>query len=351
MLRVSFFVSIGLHVLLFSLVSVFVSPQEQRITLSEQRFRVELRKQRIAANSGQTETPLARAPRKMIPQRPLESQHEASSPLSATQKRQQQSAQAPQLRFPEQTPRIIPKQAELKPLQRERKPVIESQDFLVQAQTFPTPVPTPKPTPAPTAKPTPIPRPKPTPVPTAKPTSRPTARPTPIPTQQPTIKPTAIPTTMIARHTTEKSVAAPATVTPMPASSGSHAQENEQSSQEQRNHQQNSQQGQEKQKSQAQPDPGVLQGYLQQVVKKINAHKTYPRQARKKGWQGTVVVKVRILSDGVLAQLELETPSDYDTLNKAALESINKAQPFPKFPDEMGSRTLTINIPIQFTLK
>jgi len=101
----------------------------------------------------------------------------------------------------------------------------------------------------------------------------------------------------------------------------------------------------------AQPDPEVLQRYLQQVVKKIEARKAYPRQARSKGWKGTVVIKVQIVSDGTITQLERVTPYEYDTLNKAALEAIKKAQPFPKFPDEMKSQSLIINIPIQFTLK
>lgn len=342
MLRVSFLASVGLHVLIVSLVSVCVSPQERHISLSEQRFRVEFRKQVIVSPPGQADTPLTSVPRKAMALPQFEPQRDISLPLSMVQRRQQPPAPTSQPRFPEQSARIVPNQAVIQPRKIERSPVLEPQDFLAQAQAFPKSAPKPKPTVGPTPEPTPVPTPKPTPVPTAQST--------PVPTQTLPLKPTGMPTRTIAQHSLEQTILPTATVMPSTASSHSQPQEETRSSQEPRGREENLA-GQAEQRSDVQPDPGILQRYLQRVVKKIHARKTYPRQARSKGWQGTVVITVRILADGTVTQLELAAPLEYDILNKAALEAIKKAQPFPKFPGEMQNPSLTINIPIQFTLK
>lgn len=342
MLRVSFLVSVGLHVLIFSLVSVCVSPQEKQTSLPEQRFKVEFARQKITANSAQTDERLNSAPRKTMAA-PLQRQTDFPPPIPTTQKRPQQPVISPQIRFSD---RSVPEQVVLLPPTPQRESVLTPPDFVAIAQTFPTPVPTPKPTAAPMAKPTPIPKKKSTPVPTPQPTPVPTA----IQTQQPTPMPTTAPAAAAVRQIPEQPAKLKTTVASTPASSHSQPQERTQSAQTQLVRQEQSETEGE-QEIETQPDPDVLQRYLQQVVKKIDARKAYPRQARSKGWQGTVVIKVQILSDGTVAQLELATPSEYDTLNKAALEAIKKARPFPKFPDGMKSPSLTINIPIQFTLK
>ncbi|GAK59673.1 TonB family protein [Candidatus Vecturithrix granuli] len=329
MLRVSLFASLGLHFLILSLVSVFVSPQERQPAPPEQRFKVEFTRQKVAANSTQTDERLNSAPRKTIAE-PLQRQTDFSPPITATQKRQQSPVNSPQIRFFNRpaTPQVV-----VPPPTFQRQPVLTPPDFVAAAQAFPTPIPTPKPTPVPTQKPAP----------------QPTARPTAIPTQQQAPMPTIAPAAAAVRQIPAQS-ATPATTASMPVSSHSQPQESTQSVQTQRMRQENSETERE-QAIEAQPAPDVLQRYLQQVVKKIDARKAYPRQARSKGWQGTVVIKIQILSDGKVAQLELATHSEYDTLNKAALEAIKKAQPFPKFPDEIKNPSLTINIPVQFTLK
>ncbi len=286
MLRVIFLASVGLHVLIVSLVSVCVSPQERHISLSEQRFRVEFRKQVIVSPPGQADTLLTSVPRKAMARPQFESQRDISLPLSMVQRRQQPPAPTSQPRFPEHSARIVPNQAVIQPRKIERSPVLEPQDFLAQAQTFPTPAPKPKPTVAPTPEPTPV----------------PTAQSTPVPTQTLPLKPTGMPTRTTAQHSLEQTILPTATAMPSTASSHAQPQEETRSSQEPRGREENLA-GQSDQRSDVQPDPGILQRYLQQVVKKINARKTYPRQARSKSWQGTVVMKVRILADGTLRSL------------------------------------------------
>lgn len=346
MLRVSLFASLGLHFLILSLVSVFVSPQERQPAPPEQRFKVEFARQKIAANPAQTDERLNSAPRKTNAE-PLQRQPDFSPPITATQKRQQSLVNSPHIRF---SNRPATPQAVVPPPTFQRQLVLAQPDFVAVAQAFPTPIPTLKPTAAPTAKPTPAPTPKPTPVPTQKPAPQPTARPTAIPTRQPAPMSTTIPAAAAIRQIPEQTAKPLATTASTPAPSHSQPQERTQSTQTQLMRQENSEaEGKQEQNNQA--EQATLQRYLQQIVKKIEARKAYPRQARSKGWQGTVVIKIQILSDGAVVQLELATPSKYETLNKAALEAIKQAQPFPKFPDEIKNPSLTINIPIQFTLK
>jgi protein TonB len=78
--------------------------------------------------------------------------------------------------------------------------------------------------------------------------------------------------------------------------------------------------------------------------------KQYPRNAREEGWEGSVVIKLQILPTGKVERMELAEKSQYEILNEAALQAINKAQPFPKFYRGLTLQSITVNVPIQFTL-
>ncbi len=87
MLRVSFLASVGLHVLIVSLVSVCVSPRERHISLSEQRFPGGIPQAGDRLSSGQADTPLTSVPRKAMALPQFEPQRDISLPLSMVQRR------------------------------------------------------------------------------------------------------------------------------------------------------------------------------------------------------------------------------------------------------------------------
>lgn len=53
---------------------------------------------------------------------------------------------------------------------------------------------------------------------------------------------------------------------------------------------------------------------------------SYPTEARRKGWEGTVILKLEVTADGSLAEATLHRSSGYDALDRAALRMIRKAR-------------------------
>ena len=64
------------------------------------------------------------------------------------------------------------------------------------------------------------------------------------------------------------------------------------------------------------------------IEKKI----TYPRLARKMGWEGKVVVSFVIRENGTVTSIKIVKSSGFTLLDKNAVESIKKAVPFPNPP-------------------
>ena len=54
--------------------------------------------------------------------------------------------------------------------------------------------------------------------------------------------------------------------------------------------------------------------------------KRYPPEARRKGWEGTVILKLEVTADGSLAEAALHRSSGYDILDRAALRMIRSAR-------------------------
>ena len=91
--------------------------------------------------------------------------------------------------------------------------------------------------------------------------------------------------------------------------------------------------------------------YLQLVKQKIEKNKRYPLLARNKGIEGEVWLKFEILKNGKVKNIKVVKSSHYQILDKAAIESIKKANPFPPFPKELKENSLIINVCVRFELK
>jgi len=81
-----------------------------------------------------------------------------------------------------------------------------------------------------------------------------------------------------------------------------------------------------------------------------NPKPSYPQEARKKGYQGTVVLRVEVLSNGEVGQAEVKNSSGYDILDRSALNAVKQW----KFtPAKRGEEAVAfwVNIPIKFQLQ
>ena len=93
-----------------------------------------------------------------------------------------------------------------------------------------------------------------------------------------------------------------------------------------------------------------IRGYFGQISAWIDANKDYPTEVKKKKQQGTVVVRFTIGRDGQLLASTIKQSSGHVLLDQAALETLARAAPFPPIPEFVGRETLSIAVPIDYTL-
>jgi protein TonB len=81
-----------------------------------------------------------------------------------------------------------------------------------------------------------------------------------------------------------------------------------------------------------------------------NPKPLYPQEARKRGYQGEVVLRVEVLSNGRVGQVEVKKSSGYKLLDQSALTAVKQ---WRFIPAKKGDNTIPIwvNIPIKFQLQ
>ena len=79
-------------------------------------------------------------------------------------------------------------------------------------------------------------------------------------------------------------------------------------------------------------------------------HPPYPRQARERGWEGRIIVRLHILPDGTVASGTIHQSSGHPLLDDSA---ITAAKEWTFQPAKNGGFPVasTVNIPIQFDLR
>ena len=80
-----------------------------------------------------------------------------------------------------------------------------------------------------------------------------------------------------------------------------------------------------------------------------NPHPTYPLIARKKGWEGRVIIQAEIDREGNVSEIKVLESSGFKVLDNASLETLKKW----KFtPAKIGNKFIddTVNIPVKFLI-
>jgi len=94
----------------------------------------------------------------------------------------------------------------------------------------------------------------------------------------------------------------------------------------------------------------VLQRFAEAVRRKIESRKKYPVAAQRIGIEGRTGIKMTILKDGRLEKVEIVKSSGYEILDRAALQSILDAAPFPPIPEEMKQDEIQMSIHLVFKI-
>jgi len=80
-----------------------------------------------------------------------------------------------------------------------------------------------------------------------------------------------------------------------------------------------------------------------------NPKPVYPQEARKKGYQGEVLLRVEVLSNGQVGQVEVKRSSGYEVLDQSALTTVKRWKFIPGRKGEIAI-PVWVNIPIKFEL-
>lgn len=89
----------------------------------------------------------------------------------------------------------------------------------------------------------------------------------------------------------------------------------------------------------------------QAIVVELAKHFTYPRLAQRRGWEGTVVLQVRILSDGRLGDIAVKSSSGRALLDESAASALGHVERLPQFADRVGDEGLALEIPVTYRLE
>jgi periplasmic protein TonB len=82
----------------------------------------------------------------------------------------------------------------------------------------------------------------------------------------------------------------------------------------------------------------------------INPKPPYPLEARKKGYKGEVVLKLEVLSNGFVGQIEIKNSSGHKILDQSALSTVKKWKFIPARKEGVAIPAW-VNIPIKFELQ
>jgi len=103
------------------------------------------------------------------------------------------------------------------------------------------------------------------------------------------------------------------------------------------------------QPTQAERD-NALDAYSNQLGRAIAKHKSYPKIAQRRGWQGTVILAIKVDGNGQVLSASVSKSSGHNALDKQALKMVEKASPFPTPPSALRGDDFTISVPVAFKL-
>jgi TonB family protein len=94
----------------------------------------------------------------------------------------------------------------------------------------------------------------------------------------------------------------------------------------------------------------AMSDWNNQLVSTLEQNKQYPTEARNKGEQGTVVVNFTVDRDGNLVDSKVSQSSGSVLLDQAAIDLLQRTQPFAPLPSDYDKSQFTLRLPIRFSL-
>lgn len=89
---------------------------------------------------------------------------------------------------------------------------------------------------------------------------------------------------------------------------------------------------------------------LGELQTRLARHLTYPPLARARGWQGTVLIDLRVESDGRIERVHIARSSGYDVLDRSALTAFRRIERLAETTARLGGREHEMQLPVIYRL-
>ena len=96
-------------------------------------------------------------------------------------------------------------------------------------------------------------------------------------------------------------------------------------------------------------DAAVLASFQGRVMARLSQVKRYPPAARARREQGVAAVRFTLTGQGRVRTVALDRSSGSSLLDREALETVRRAQPLPRIPDELPD-PLLLTVAVEFVL-
>ncbi|MEE8389010.1 MAG: energy transducer TonB [Acidiferrobacterales bacterium] len=87
------------------------------------------------------------------------------------------------------------------------------------------------------------------------------------------------------------------------------------------------------------------------LLNNMTQYFNYPRFALIRGWQGEVIIGIRIEPDGYISRTRLVNSSGYGTLDLAALEGARKVKSLPNAVALLNGQPFDLQLPVIYRLQ
>ncbi|WP_260292516.1 energy transducer TonB [Sedimenticola hydrogenitrophicus] len=94
----------------------------------------------------------------------------------------------------------------------------------------------------------------------------------------------------------------------------------------------------------------IERAYMDALVAAIERHKRYPLRARKRGYEGEVLVRFTVLRDGTISRIEIGSSSFQTILDQAASRAVRDLGRFAPIPPQLGRDRWEFRVPIRFAM-
>lgn len=89
---------------------------------------------------------------------------------------------------------------------------------------------------------------------------------------------------------------------------------------------------------------------LGQLQTRLSRYLVYPPLARQRGWEGTVLLGLRVESDGHLDKIRIEHSSGYAVLDHSALNSLNRLGRLAESSGWLDGQVMDMQLPVIYRL-